>query len=203
MQSCAVRQSGSGYGLAVCCAIMLCGCGDRASESGATQRLPTVQEWVNDLHAPEEQKRLKAVMALGEMGPTAKAALPALIAALRDPNRLVRVEVVWSLVFIDPTGDEVLIHLYVAVKDPDVGVRTTAVQAIGKLGPRAAPAIPELERLLLDPAPAVRLAAVQALVDMGPKAHSSRAFLEDISEHDRDLAVRQAAAAAARGMVEE
>jgi HEAT repeat protein len=189
--------------LAVLCVVLLSTACNQTPPPSPTQRQRTLQEWTDDLKSPDEKTRMWAAVMLGELGPSAKPALPALVAALSDPNRVVRDRVVWALVFIDPTGKEVLIHLYAPLKDTDAGVRTTTVKAIGRLGPAAEPAIPELERLLQDPAPSVRMAAAYALVEIGPAAEKSRGYLLDVSQNDRDPAVRQAAADAAKQLLRD
>jgi HEAT repeat protein len=189
--------------LAVACVVLLSSACGQTPPPSPTPRERTLQEWTNDLKSPDEKTRMWAAVMLGEIGPSGKPALPALVAALNDPNRLVRDRAVWALVFIDPTGKEVLIHLYAPLKDMDAGVRTTTVKAIGRLGPSAEPAIPELERLLQDPAPSVRIASAQALVEIGPAAEKSRGFLLDVSQNDRDPAVRQAAWEAAQRLAKD
>jgi HEAT repeat protein len=166
----------------------------------ATNGLPTLQDWVNDLRSPNESTRLMAATALGEMGPEAKSALPALASTIDDPSPKVRMSVVWSLVHVDPTGKEVLVYLYSAMKDDDVGVRVYAVKAVGKLRAGGAQAAPELERLLKDPAPRVRKATAEAFAAIGPAANNSRPYLVDVSNHDPDASVREAAARAVEAL---
>jgi HEAT repeat protein len=162
----------------------------------ATSSERTLRDWINDLNSPSETTRFWAVNVLGDMGPAAKPALPALINAVHDPSKMVRKRVVWALVCIDPKGQEVLVYLYQATKDESADVRTTTVEMIGKLGRNAEPAVPELERLLKDEAAEVRRTAAWALGEIGPGALGSRAFLIDVSLNDRDPDVRRAAAEA-------
>jgi HEAT repeat protein len=81
-----------------------------------------------------------AASALGHIGPTAAAAVPALIGLLKDP---------------DPA--------------PDPDMRLAAILALGRIGDAAADAAPALIGLLKspDPDPCVRLAVILALGHIG------------------------------------
>ena len=61
---------------------------------GAGQRLSLLAELLRD---PEWTVRRQAAIALGQIGPDAKAAIPALESLVRDPDHLVRKAAVESL----------------------------------------------------------------------------------------------------------
>jgi HEAT repeat protein len=50
--------------------------------------------------------RMAAAEALGEIGPAAMAAIPALTEALTDPSWMVQASAAWALVDIGPTTDD-------------------------------------------------------------------------------------------------
>jgi HEAT repeat protein len=60
--------------------------------------------WINDLKSPAPQTRNAAAYAISTIGPRAKAAVPALIAALDDPASSVRYPVCVALREIGPAA---------------------------------------------------------------------------------------------------
>jgi len=107
--------------------------------------------------------RAAAVEALGELGPAASGALPALRHCLDDDVESVRCEAavaIWKI-----TGDltpAVLVGVELLAHE-DWSVRCVGAEHLGLLGPDAAQAIPALEEALDDEVEAVRAEAEQAL----------------------------------------
>lgn len=75
-----------------------------------------------------------AVIALGEMGPAAAMAVPALMKTLSDTNDDIRVAAAEALGKIGPAARAALPALEKALKDPDDRVQEAARQAINKIG---------------------------------------------------------------------
>jgi HEAT repeat protein len=86
-------------------------------------------------------------LALGEMGPKAKDAVPALVNALADDRPDVRREVLICLGHIGPDAKS-LPAITAQLDHKDDSVKAAAVFAIAKMGPEAAPALPKLEQQL-------------------------------------------------------
>src|SRR5436190_876209 len=74
-----------------------------------------------------------AAKALGRLGPVAKDAVPALAAALKDPDAGVRVRVAGTLAEIGPAAQAAAVALRDAAKDRDPGVRAAAAAALKKI----------------------------------------------------------------------
>lgn len=89
------------------------------------------------LSHPNNEVRYAAVLLLGRLNTSRTAAVPALIAALKDP------------------GDE--------VEDDPIYVRQSAAYVLGKIGPAAQAAIPELTNTLRDPTSGAQQEAAIAL----------------------------------------
>lgn len=108
---------------------------------------------------------------LGECGPLARSAVPALEKRLKDRQGEVRIATAESLVKIDPAAHskEALGVLSGELKSQDVLTRILAAEALGRLGPRAKDAEAALEATLKDPEAEVRQAAGQALKKVSPK----------------------------------
>ena len=75
-------------------------------------------------------------------------AVPALIAALRDPDAPVRLQAARALSRIGPEAAPAVPALTAALSDHDVLVRRNAARALGQIGPAAKHAVPELIRAL-------------------------------------------------------
>jgi HEAT repeat protein len=106
--------------------------------------------------------RWNAARTLGRIGPPARAAVPDLLAGLRDRDALVREHCAESLGQVGQADEVVLAGLVGVLGDPAARVRRDAVRSLGWLGPAARPAVRDIAGLLKDPDPAVRRAARQA-----------------------------------------
>lgn len=124
-----------------------------------------VDKLLGDDRVDSNGTRVVGARSLGECGPAARAALPALVKRLKDRDGPVRVASAMALVKIAPgqhttaavatlTGD---------LKDTDVLTRVLAADALAELGPRARAARPALEAALKDPEGEVSKAAGRAL----------------------------------------
>jgi HEAT repeat protein len=109
--------------------------------------------------------RVVGATTLGECGPAAASAVPALVKRLRDPDGDVRVAAAAALVKIAPDKhtDVALATLLAELKNPEILVRIVAADALGDLGSRAKGAAGGLQTAQQDPEPEVRQAATEAL----------------------------------------
>ncbi len=114
--------------------------------------------------------RWSAAVALGKIGPDAKAAVPALIEALKDENSEMRRRVAVALGNIGPDAKAAVPALIEALKDENKNVRDSAAVALGTLGPDAKAAVPVLIEALKDEGMVVRREAAGALGEIGPDA---------------------------------
>src|SRR5262249_48088308 len=139
-----------------------------------------------------------AAAALRSNGRHAQAAVPALIAALKDEAVEVRRAATAALWSIHPEKeyDPTLVPAIVgALRDPDAKVRQLAAIGLSVLVPRAEAAVPALAIALKDPDARVRLGAASALAQIGPGAKAAvPALLEALK--DKNAAVRGSAAQA-------
>jgi HEAT repeat protein len=128
----------------------------------------------------EPSVRIEAAIALGNVGPTAKAAIPTLIKGTKDKNADIRWWSCQALALIPPTvpksglttpTHEIVAKTFVDIlkTDKDVKVRGAALFGLSHLGPTAANLIPEAAEVLLKAAqdPALGSLAVQLLEKMG------------------------------------
>lgn len=136
-----------------------------------------VELLVRQLSSRDASTRLRATKALSDLGPAARAALPALAAVLGDPDGDVRRGAIAALRLVQPNArpTEVLVRaIAVDLKNPDANFRLLAVRALGRIGAPAAVVAADLDALRTDPDPDVRRAAGDALsrvplpLPMGP-----------------------------------
>jgi HEAT repeat protein len=91
-------------------------------------------KWAAALHDPDPRARAIAVFNLGNIGPSDRAVLPALIGALHDADARVRREAILALLKCGPEAQEAIPELTtVGAKDRDANVRDYATKALAKL----------------------------------------------------------------------
>ena len=90
-------------------------------------------------------------------------AVPALGAALQDPDSRVRHKAAVTLSYIGREAEAAVPNLIEALSDEDDFVREWAAHALGAIGPATADAVPALTEALLDDEPCVRQAVCEAL----------------------------------------
>jgi HEAT repeat protein len=93
--------------------------------------------------------------------------LPALLAALRDPEMQVRGWAAQAIGGIGPDAVSAVPALAGLLGDPDEGARNGAFIALGEIGPGAREALPALRRALEDPSADVRHFARRAIEEIG------------------------------------
>ncbi len=137
------------------------------SELGLWSRIAAdrIERLICDLKSPDHAVREAAAKSLSQLGPEARAAVPALIDALiSEPSECPSIgRAICTLV----TGVAVVNALRTALRNPNSHVRFWASRAIVLLGPGAEPAIPELIEALTDTASPVSDTAAWALGSIG------------------------------------
>jgi HEAT repeat protein len=144
-------------------------------------------------HDPDPLVRVEAARAVAGLDPKDEAALPRLVAALRDGAGKVRKRTAECLGDLGPRARPAVADLVRAAGDADPAVSWAAIDALGQLGPDAAPAVPALVEALRSAS--TRGAAVDALGQVGPKARAAVPALERVLRGE-DHSVRWAAASA-------
>ncbi len=126
----------------------------------------SVADWLGALSSRDPLRRRLGAYALGEIGPAAREAVPALAAALEDPVAFVRVWAASSLARVAPSRSESIVLLITELEDDLAFVRSLAAWHLGRLGPAfpdIVQAITPLRRLESDKDPSVRTEAALAL----------------------------------------
>jgi len=164
-----------------------------------TQLRRRVKRFIAELQLPDAVDRLHAAESLGEIGPEAEAAGPALIKALRhDEDVAVRTSATKALGKIGPEAKAAVPALIKALEhDKDADVRCSAASALGEIGAEAKAAVPALIKALEHDKDAdVRRSAGSALGGIGPEAKAAVPALIKALEQDEHTRVRRSAAEA-------
>jgi len=111
--------------------LLILGCGEsRPMLAGGKP----VSYWVDAVHDPDPKVRKQAVFKLGNVGPGAPEALPAVTQALRDANAAVRREAILALIKFGAEAKSATgVLSEIRDHDRDVQVRSYAAKALAKL----------------------------------------------------------------------
>jgi hypothetical protein len=108
---------------------------------GANAITPEIAVHIEALKDKKLYVRAKAASTLGDIGPKAEKAVPALIQALKDNSWSVRLSAVSALEKIGPKAAKVIPGLIEALKDEDWMITQSAATALVNIGPKAVPAL--------------------------------------------------------------
>jgi RNA polymerase sigma factor (sigma-70 family) len=151
-------------------------------------RAPTEEQvdlWLKLLQSEKRDVRIQAASALGEMGPRARKAVPALIRVARhDNDKAVRRAAVEGLGGIGPQAKEAVVLLVELLLDEEDDLAYFAAEALGGLGKEARLAVPALTRALRSRYTSVTYGAARALGKIGPPA---RAAVPELLRHRRNV----------------
>ena len=125
-----------------------------------------IQSEINALRSQDDRTRLSAAQRLGEFGPGAVEAVPALVRAMDEPEIEVFAAIRVALAQVGEAAIPNLVHL---MKDAEMSekTRSNAAEALADLGP---PALPHLWQALNDEDVAIQMLAIDSLPRVGVAA---------------------------------
>ncbi|MGO8672507.1 MAG: HEAT repeat domain-containing protein [Capsulimonadaceae bacterium] len=155
---------------------------------------PVVAALAQAVNDTDQDVRLSVVDALGEIGPSAKQAVRAIIPLLHDPDVDVRVHAASTLgnigalhtldlqtgelLTVAPVPAKFVVPALVrALDSPGTDLRAMAAKSLGKIGSPAAAAVPALLRALNDTDPGVRSSAAEAVAQIGAPISTLPTFI--------------------------
>jgi hypothetical protein len=133
----------------------------------ALNQLPGVQIYFLDA----DGRRIDAAQTIGELGPAAKSAIPALLQALKGNDTAVRGAAISALGEIH-SEPEVIIPLLITCLDND-NLNAEAAKALGNYGVLAKAAVPKIVPMLHVPDKDARVASAEALLKIDPEAYTN------------------------------
>jgi HEAT repeat protein len=151
---------------------LLVGCG---KEETVYQGKP-ISYWVKQLNGINEEARVEAAKALGQVGVEGMAAL---VEAFRSGPSAVRSAAADALGVIGPQAKEAKAALTAALQDDDHTVRQHAAYALGLIDPHDSTIVPVLVECLKDKDLEVRRHAALALGRLGPTAKEAVSAIQD------------------------
>jgi hypothetical protein len=143
-----------------------------------------------ELRNAEQEKRIRAILALGELGKTAELGLSSIIEALKDPSKGVQGKATEILLKLEAHSAEVYPSLLLALQNHHPQIRSSAALLLGQIRKSAEMSIPALQEKLKDNAPEVRAKAAEALGLFGASAKASISWLENCLQ-DSDTQVKE------------
>jgi HEAT repeat protein len=141
----------------------------------ATLGPPAVPRLIDALK--HEKIRINVVYVLGQIGPAAAPATPALAKLITDKDERVAQEAALSLARIGPAAKDAVPTLTRALQRTESSNSYAVVYALGSIGPDAASAEPALSGLLKSPDRKLALVSAWALVQICPAAEVSEKTL--------------------------
>lgn len=116
-------------------------------------------------------RRMAAAQYIGELGPGAESAIPALVQAVKGKDEAVRGAAIWALGEIHSQPDTI-IPLLMGYLDDDQ-LNDEAAKALGNYGGLAKASVPKILPMLHAPDKDARVAAEEALQKIDPEAYSN------------------------------
>jgi HEAT repeat protein len=165
--------------------------------------LRAVPVLIEALSDPEDRERAAAARVLGEIGPPAYAAIPALERLLdgavryETPARVEAARAIWRIAGIADTTAPVLVRgLNRSSLNPPLGLE--AQRTLEEMGERTGTAVSELVRTLRDPYSQAQREAATLLLHAGPAASAAVPHLEEAALGDCRRATNAALLSLAR-----
>ena len=143
-----------------------------------------------------------ALLALGDIGPSAKQAVPKLKNALADENLDSRIQVAKALWLINRQPVDVIPMLVTVLENGNASERCAAAEQFKEMGPWAALAVPALIKALKDVEWVNRCNVAEALGEVGPRAAAAVPALMEVLQSDENTLV-QSCAAEALGKIDD
>jgi HEAT repeat protein len=154
---------------------------------------------IKALNDKDANRRARALMVLGRLGPDAAPAVPDLIAAFKSGDAKQRTEVLFVLGAIGPKAAPAVEPVAAALADSDRDVMLTAGYCLGKIGPGAKSAVPALQKMLASDDKMAKLTGAWALLQIQPddEAQGKKAvpLLAEALTHEREFVRIEAAMA--------
>jgi HEAT repeat protein len=150
--------------------------------------------------------RRQALLALGSIGPAARAAVPVATESLGDSDAMVRYSACYALGKMGVTALEAKPALQRELDHRDPHLSLAAAWALARIDPDCShtppKALPMLIKALDDPDPMVRLEAAASMRCLGPTAKPAAAALRKMAKEDPSELIREMAKEAAEAVEE-
>ncbi|QDV17077.1 putative lyase [Gimesia panareensis] len=127
-----------------------------------------VDSLVRELKSENEDAQALAAHQLGELGPSAKSAVPALINVVKDGSVAARSEAIIALGKIGPDAAAAVPELAKILRGYSVILKYNALQSLRQIGPQAKPAMKQISPLLESNNSYLKISAAWAAAKIDP-----------------------------------
>jgi HEAT repeat protein len=154
--------------------------------------------YIEQLTSEDDNVRRRAAYILGQIGPPANGAIPALATALTDGQMEIRWYAIDALGQFGPSAAEAVpaIIKSLEAKLNDATVRRRGARSLGCIGPASKAAVPALEAALASDDLLYRVAAAEALWRISQHARAVPVLVELLDSEDAEAAMAAALALA-------
>lgn len=128
-----------------------------------------VNKLVQELKSNNEDAQALAAHQLGELGPSAKAAVPALISVVKEGSVAARSEAITALGKIGPDASAAVPELAKVLRGYSVILKYNTLQALRQIGPGAKPALKQIMPLLESNNSYLKISAAWAAAKIDPE----------------------------------
>ena len=149
--------------LLVCLLAILLSFGCSKKKEAVTYQGKPLSEWMKMLNDKNPHTKLEAVIAIREIGPGAREAIPDLIEIIRTTRNHDKKFLFATVNALLAMGKEIVPDMISLLKDDNWEMRRGSAWMLGKLGPEAKDAVPALTEALNDTNVNVRMKASWAL----------------------------------------
>ena len=149
--------------LLVCLLAILLSCGCSKKKEEITYQGKPLSEWMKMLNDKKPHAKLEAIIAIREIGPDAREAIPDLIETIRITRNHDKKFLFAAVNALLAMGKEIVPDMISLLKDDNWEMRLGSAWMLGKLGPEAKDAVPALTEALNDTNVNVRMKASGAL----------------------------------------
>lgn len=159
-------------------------------KSIGTSAIPSLIQIARNEKEKPKHRRL-AIQTLGELGDSAKSAVPALAKILEsNPRKELKLATLAALSEMGKSARSAVPQLTKALKDNDEMVRMGAAKVLGNIGSPAKDAMPTLIEALDDPSKRVRVRVISAIANFGAEAKPAISeLIQSLNAPDHDVRI--------------
>lgn len=163
---------------------------------------PDIKSLISDLQGNDEAKQESAAHQLGELGPIAKSAVPALIKAIKTDSVALRSEAIIALGNMGPEAASAVPDLAKILRGNSIILKFNALKALRQIGPASKPAANQIATLLESNNSYIKVAAARALWSVDPKEKDKRAQVIKVLINSLDTPINEVRSHAAVALSE-
>lgn len=157
--------------IAALAALLLVSGGCETREEASRHR--RLERQIRKLRSDDPDMSVQAAVTIGNKGPDARRAIPALIEALSRKEGAVRRHAAYALGKMGPAARDAVPHLEKLLKDENAVARIWAVQALVRIDPQARPHVDVIVQAMGHSDPGVRINAAGAVELIGHRAEAA------------------------------